>query len=505
MSKNQSNSIIIAILIGIILGWIILNWGKDTSPTINDKEIKKIISSDILEGEKYSFPSKGPKGGKLFSTKNFSVEVTIFEGGISPYFRLYLYENKKQIMPAKVNIEITLTRLAAPAQIFRFVPEKDYLVSNQVVHEPHSFEMAITAKRNGQIFYWTHDQIEGRIEMPDTAAQRHGIKIMTAGPEVIKPSIKLPGEIIFNHHNIVQVVPRIPGVVISVARHVGQQVKKDEVLAVIESPMLAELHSQYLIAQKRFHLAQKTFKREKKLWEEKITAKQDFLTAQEMLGEADTIFNLTTVKLRALGVDPKSNYSGKNLALFEILAPISGLIISKEIAQGKTLKQDQEIFTIADVSTVWTTLTAYPKDLNIIEIGQKVLVNATAFNVEGEGEITYISALIGKRTRTAAVRVELDNKNGEWRPGMFVNARIETEEIQVPVTISMDAIQTVRNEPVAFGRYGEYFEMRPLELGRNDEKTVEVIKGLAAGEQYAAGNSFILKAELGKDETSHDH
>ena len=89
--------------------------------------------------------------------------------------------------------------------------------------------------------------------------------------------------------------------------------------------------------------------------------------------------------------------------------------------------------------------------------------------------------------------------------GMFVNARIETEEIQVPVTISMDAIQTVRNEPVAFGRYGEYFEMRPLELGRNDEKTVEVIKGLAAGEQYAAGNSFILKAELGKDETSHDH
>jgi cobalt-zinc-cadmium efflux system membrane fusion protein len=269
--------------------------------------------------------------------------------------------------------------------------------------------------------------------------------------------------------------------------------------------MLAELHSQYLIAQKRFHLAQKTFKREKQLWEEKITAKQDFLTAQQMLGEADTIFNLTTVKLRALGVSPKSNNLGNNLARFEILAPISGHIISKEIAQGKTLKQDQEIFTIADVSTVWTTLTAYPKDLNVIKIGQRVLVNATAFNVEGEGEITYISALIGKRTRTAAVRVELDNKNGEWRPGMFVNAKIETEEIQVPVTISMDAIQTIRNEPVSFGRYGEYFEMRPLELGRNDGKTVEVIKGLAAGEQYAAGNSFILKAELGKDETSHDH
>ena len=505
MSKAQLNPIIIVILIGVILGGLILGWDKDISPVIDSDTIETVIPNGISEERILSAPSKGPKGGSLFTTKDLSVEVTIFEEGISPYFRLYLYENSKQIMPAKVNVEITLTRLGAPAKIFRFVPEKDYLVGNQVVKEPHSFEMAITAKRNGEIFYWNHDQIEGRIEMPDTAAQRHGIKIMTAGPEVIKPTIKLPGEIIFNHHTIVQVVPRMPGVVTSVARHVGQQVKKSEVLAVIESPMLAELRSQYLIAQKRFHLAQKTFKREKQLWEEKITAKQDFLTAQEMLGEADTIFNLAAVKLRALGVNPKSNHSGKDLARFEILAPISGLIISKEIAQGKTLKQDQEIFTIADVSTVWTALTAYPKDLNVIKIGQKVLVNATAFNVEGEGEITYISTLIGERTRTATVRVELDNKDEKWRPGMFVNAELATEETQVPVSVSMDSIQTIRNLSVVFGRYGEYFEMRPLELGRDDGKTVEVLKGISAGEKYAAGNSFILKAELGKDDTSHDH
>jgi cobalt-zinc-cadmium efflux system membrane fusion protein len=505
MSKTQLNQIIIVILIGAILGGIILIWDKDMSPVIDSDAIKTVMPNGISEGKTLSVPSKGQKGGNLFTTKDLGVEVTIFEEGISPYFRLYLYENSKKIMPAEVNVEITLTRLGAPTQTFKFVPEKDYLIGNQVVKEPHSFEMAITAKRNGKIFYWNYDQIEGRIEMIDAAAQRHGIKIMTAGPKVIKPTITLPGEIIFNHHTIVQVVPRMPGVVTSVTRHVGQQVRKSEVLAVIESPMLAELRSQYLIAQKRFHLAQKTFKREKQLWEEKITAKQDFLTAQEMLGEADTIFNLAAVKLRALGVDPQSNHSGKNLAHFEILAPISGLIISKDIAQGKTLKQDQEIFTIADVSTVWTALTAYPKDLNVIKVGQKVLVNATAFNVEGEGEITYISTLIGERTRTATVRVELDNKDEKWRPGMFVNAELATEETQVPVAVSIDAIQTIRNLSVVFGRYGEYFEIRPLELGRNDGKMVEVLKGLSAGEQYAAGNSFILKADLGKDGVSHDH
>lgn len=505
MSKTQLSSIVIVILIGVILGGIILNLDKDMSPTIDNDTTKTIITKSISEDKALSVPSKGPKGGKLFAAKDFSVEVTIFEDGVLPQFRLYLYEEGKQIPPSKEKIKILLTRLGAPAQLFNFVPEKNYLISDQVIKEPHSFEIALTAKRDGETFYWNYSQTEGRIEMPDTAVKRNDIQIMTAGPRTIKPTLTLPGEIIFNHHTLVQVVPRMPGVVTSVTRHVGQQVKKGEVLAVIESPILAELRSQYLIAQKRLHLAQKTFKREKQLWDEKITAKQDYLTAQEMLGEAETTFNLTSVKLRALGVNPESNHSENYLARFEILAPISGLIISKEIAQGRTLKKDQEIFTIADVSTVWTAITAYPKDLNIVKVGQTASISATAFNVTGEGEVTYISTLIGEQTRTATIRIELDNKEGKWRPGMFVNAKLVTKEIQVPVAITMDALQTIFGKSTIFGRYGEYFEIRPLELGRNDGETVEILNGFSAGEQYAAGNSFILKAELGKDGASHDH
>jgi cobalt-zinc-cadmium efflux system membrane fusion protein len=341
--------------------------------------------------------------------------------------------------------------------------------------------------------------------MPDVILKNTGIEIITAGQATIKPTLTLPGEIIFNHHTLVQVVPRMPGMVTSVTRHVGQQVKKGEILAVIESPMLAELRSQYMIAQKRLTLAQTTFEREKRLWEEKITAKQDYLSAQEIWSESETRLHLALVKLRSLRVQPESNYSGQNLARFEILAPISGLIISKGLALGETLKEDQKIFTIADVSTVWTAITAYPKDLNIVKVGQKAVVEATASNVVGKGEINYISTLIGEQTRTATVRIELDNKDGRWRPGMFVNAELVTEEIQVPVAVSMDAIQTMSNRSVVFGRYGEYFEIRPLKLGRNDGKMAEVLNGLSAGEKYAVGNSFAIKAELGKDSASHDN
>jgi cobalt-zinc-cadmium efflux system membrane fusion protein len=505
MSKTQLSPIIIVILIGVILGGLILSWDKDMSPTIDNDTIKTLMTKSIPEGETLSVPGKGPKGGKLFAAEDLSVEVTIYEKGTQPQFRLYLYENNKLLSPSKAKVSITLTRLGAPAQLFGFTPESNYLIGDQVVEEPHSFEMAITAERNGKTIYWNYDQIEGRIKMPDATLKSNGIEIITASPATIKPTLTLPGEIIFNHHTIVKVVPRMPGMVTSVSRHVGQQVKKGEVLAVIESPMLAELRSQHLIAQKRLNLARTTFEREKQLWEEKITAKQDYLAAQAMWGEAETKLNLALVKLRSLGVQTESSHSGQNLARFEILAPISGLVISKAIALGGTLKEDHEIFTIADVSTVWTAISTYPKDLNIVKVGQKAVVNATAFNVVGKGEITYISTLIGEQTRTATARIELDNKDGRWRPGMFVNAKLVTEEIQVPVAIRADAIQTIYGKSVVFGRYGEYFEIRPLDLGLSDEKMVEVLKGFSAGDQYAAGNSFAIKAELGKDNTSVAH
>ena len=108
-----------------------------------------------------------------------------------------------------------------------------------------------------------------------------------------------------------------------------------------------------------------------------------------------------------------------------------------------------------------------------------------------------------RHTRTATARIVLDNKDGRWRPGMFVTAELVAEEIQVPVAVSVDAFRP-REWAVVFGRYGEYFEARPLELGRSDGQDVGCSRILRR-RQYAAGNSFVIKAELGKSGASHDH
>jgi membrane fusion protein, heavy metal efflux system len=88
---------------------------------------------------------------------------------------------------------------------------------------------------------------------------------------------------------------------------------------------------------------------------------------------------------------------------------------------------------------------------------------------------------------------------------LFVTVRLVREETTIPLAVSTDAIQTFRDWQVVFVKYGDWFEARPLELGRSDGKWVEVLSGLKAGDQYAAANSFAVKAEIGKLGATHDH
>jgi len=499
MDKTRWMPVAIVIAIGIVLGGMILildKPGVDATATVGGDD--HASSSGAAE-------KTGPKGGHLFNDGEFDLELTIFEKGTPSQFRVYLYQKGKPLPPSAATVSVALSRLGAPVQLIHFTPQADYLLGDQIIEEPHSFELAIVAEYHGKTMRWSHSQVEGRVEIADAMLKSMGIELLTAQPAIIKPKLRLPGETIFNEHTIVRVVPRAPGMVTAVHAHHGQQVKKGEVLAIVDSPMLADLRSQYFVAKKRLALAKRTYEREKQLWEEKISAKQEFLLAEELWNEAQIALELAATKLRALGVQPESNHAKANFSQYEIRAPISGIIISKAIALGDALKEDKEIYTVADVSTIWTAVTVYPKDLNVVRVGQKVMVKATASEVESEGMVTYISTLIGGQTRTATARVELDNKDGRWRPGMFISAELAAEETEVPVAVAMSALQTIHDWTVVFGRYGNFFEIRPLELGRSDGVMVEVVRGLSAGEQYAAGNSFAIKADLDKAGAAHVH
>ena len=343
---------------------------------------------------------------------------------------------------------------------------------------------------------------ESRVTMTDTQLKQSGVEIATAGPARIGSAVKLIGEIHLNADRTVHVVPRLIGLVETVLASAGDRVRKDQVLAVISSQSLADQRSDLLAAQKRLALARTTLAREKKLWEEKISAEQDYQQAQQAAAEAEIALQSATQKLVSLRA---GTASGGNLTRYEIRSPIDGVITAKEISVGEVLKEDSSIFTVADLATVWAEMTIYAKDLNVVKVGQKAIVKATAFESQSTGTVSYVGSLVGKETRAATARIVLPNPDGTWRPGLAVNIDLLAGEADVPIVIASEAVQTLGDKTTVFVREGDQFEPRPVQLGRSDDKWSEVIAGLKAGEQYAAKNSFILKAEVGKGEASHDH
>lgn len=343
---------------------------------------------------------------------------------------------------------------------------------------------------------------ERQVKLTEEQLKASGINVQAAGPAKLQAAAQFQGEIRFNEDRTAHVVPRLAGVAEFVSADLGQVVAKRQVLAVIASTALSEQRSELLTAQKRRELAKSTFEREKKLWQEKISAEQDYLQAQSALQEAEIAVQNASQKLSAVG----AGGAGKGgLNRFEIRAPFTGTVVEKHLSLGEAVKEDATIFTVSDLSSVWAEFAVAPKDLGAVRVGQKVIVSSTAFDIKVEGTVSYVGAMLGEQTRTARARVTLTNPKGAWRPGLFVTVAVLGEDENVSLAVSADAVQTIDEQRMLFMAVPDGFVAKPVKVGRSDGKTVEILSGMQPGDKYAATNTFVLKSELGKASAEHGH
>lgn len=333
------------------------------------------------------------------------------------------------------------------------------------------------------------------VMMDDDQVRASGIAIAAAGAVQIASVVQFPGEVQLNDDRTVHVVPRVPGIAEAVLVNTGQTVRKGQTLAVFSSQVISEQRSALQTAQKRQSFALTVYEREKKLWEQKITAEQDFLQAQAALREAEIAVENAQQKLNALGV---AAGSGTSLNRFELRAPYGGLVVERTLSVGEAVKEDTPIMTISDMSAVWVEVSIPAKDLPLMRVGAKVLVRATAFDAKATGTVAFVGALVGEQTRMARARIVLANPQGAWRPGLFVNVEVNSANLQVPVAVESEAIQTLGNRQVVFVREEKRFLPRSVKLGISDGKYIEVLEGLPPGTRYAAQGSYIIKSELTK-------
>ena len=339
------------------------------------------------------------------------------------------------------------------------------------------------------------------VKLNPAQARAAAIGTAPAGPVRLQTSQEFQGEIRFNEDRTAHVVPRLAGVAESVPANLGQPVRRGQVLAVIASTSLSEQRSELLTAQRRLEAARVTYERERKLWQDKISAEQDYLAAQTALREAEIAVVNAHQKLSAVGAAPAT--SGLNR--FEIRSPFDGIVVEKHLTLGEAVKEDTSIFTISDLRTVWAEFAVAPKDLDVARVGQKVVVSSSASQTKVQGVISYVGALLGEQTRTARARVTLANPQGAWRPGLFVTVSVLGSDQDVPLAVPAEAVQSVENQPTVFKAVPGGFQAMPVRPGRSDGKNVEILSGLQAGDQVATSNAFVLKAEQGKASASHTH
>ena len=340
-----------------------------------------------------------------------------------------------------------------------------------------------------------------RVTLTDAQRNAAGITLQAAGPAALQLATSFPGEIRLNDDRTAHVVPRLAGVAEAVPAQLGQNVRRGDLLAVIASPALAELRSELLAAQRRQEAARLAFEREDRLWRERITAAQDREQAQTALREADIAVANTQQKLAAVGATAQS----RQLNRLELRAPFDGVVIEKHLALGEAVKDDASIFTIADLGTVWAEFAVSAKDLGGLRVGQQAVITSTAFDGRAQGRVAYVGALLGEPTRMARARVAVANRQGGWRPGLFVTVAVQGGDAPVALAVPADAVQTLDQQPVVFKATAGGFEPVAVKTGRSDGRLTEIVGGLQAGERVAATSAFVLKAEIAKATASHEH
>lgn len=436
----------------------------------------------------------GRHGGTVLGDGPLSVEVVLSEKPGDARLVVYPLVDGKPT-DKDVALSGSLTRYDGSKLPLQFVLAGQKWTSAEPIGKPHVFDASLQLKWRAQSASFVFSRADGAIALNAAQIDAAQIRLGEVGAAQVLTTVQLPGEIRFNEDRTAHVVPRVAGIVERVGVSAGEKVEKGQMLAVIASTDLADRRSELLSAQRRLAAARTAYAREKTLWQERISAEQDYLEAQVLLREAEIATQNARAKLAALDAPA----SAGALNRYVLRAPFAGTVVEKHATPGEAIAADARLFVLSDLSSVWAEMAVPAQHLNEVRIGRAATVSATAFDSKSNGPIAYVGALLGEQTRTAPARVVLPNPDGAWRPGMFVNVSVDAGRQSVPLAVAADALQDIDGTPAIFVKSRQGFVAQSVQTGRRDDKVVEIVNGLRPGQQYAASNSFVLKAELGKD------
>jgi RND family efflux transporter MFP subunit len=298
----------------------------------------------------------------------------------------------------------------------------------------------------------------------------------------------------------------VGGVVRQVAVELGTLVRRGQPLTVIFSAELADAQMKYLGMQAMLNADHQKLERTQNLVALGAASRQELeeITAVHIGHETEVAAARQRLLLLGLGPDDVARLVDAAHVVSEVTirAPADGVVIARSVNPGQVVGAGQELFTVTDLSTVWVIGELYEKDFPAVGVGSEATVTVPASTgATRRGRIAYIDPRVDPATRTAKVRVEVPNKSGDLRLGIYVTLSFEARSGGHVTLVPRDAVQAVGNRNVVYVLVedGERrFAERTVRLGAALGESLEVLDGVKPGELVVTTGSFFLRAEAGR-------
>lgn len=350
------------------------------------------------------------------------------------------------------------------------------------------------------------DEEPVEVSLTSDAVERAGIKTAEVKTHAAGGAITVPATVMSNAYRDTKVNALVGGIVRQVTAELGASVDRGQPLAVIFSAELADAQMKYLSMRAIVQADRQKLERTRKLVDLGAASRQELeeVTATHAARETEVAAARQRLLLLGFSADRVAKLDTASQVVSEVTvpSPAVGLVVTRSVNPGQVVGAGQELFVVTDLSSVWVIGDLYEKDFASVRVGTPATITVpSAPNASVRGRVAYIDPRVEPATRTAKVRVEVPNKDGELRLGMFVTATFETALTQRITVVPRAAVQTVGDRTIVYvpieGEEARFTE-RAVKLGPPVGDMIQVVEGLKPGERVVTDGSFFLRAEAAR-------
>lgn len=313
------------------------------------------------------------------------------------------------------------------------------------------------------------------VELSELQIKNAGIETGIPERKAISATVKLNGKVDVPPQNRISVSFPMGGYLVSTKLLPGMQVKKGEVMAVLEDAQFVQLQQDYLTAKSRLSYAELEFKRQQSLNQNKASSDKVFQIAKTEFESLGYTERALSEKLKLIGVNPNTLNQTNLSRKVNLYAPISGFVAQVMVNVGKYVMPTDVLFELVNPDDLHLSLIAFEEDIPKLAPGQLVKAHTNINpNQLIDGEIHIINRNIDQNN-AAEVHVHILHTEADLSPGMFVSAEIETLSHEA-LTVPNDAVVRWQNEHFVFiERSAGVFEMKKVKLGVSENDFTEII------------------------------